>query len=338
MSFVPIEQPRSASVWLARIARLRREELTVSLDLQGLEEGEIDLLIRGLGLAEPTHQLVASVSATTRGNPLFVQELLHDLVKRGALRRRGGYLAAVGDLATARLPAELTSVITARIQPLGERCREVLRLASLLGLRFSLQTLAAVSDTSEEALLAPLEEAMEQRLLESDGPMLEFMHALVRHVLASEQSGVRVQRMHRRIAETLQRLGPCGRDDELFEITHHLIAAGPVADPRAGLQVPRLAGHRALAMSAWGRAAGYFEAALTVADASGQCSAHDRAVLHHRAAFAYSRDLDAGPCLEQYALAIAGYRETTDVRSLARAVAEQTRAHVMLASAPYGAW
>jgi class 3 adenylate cyclase len=319
------------------VARLRREELTVSLDLQGLDEAEIDLLIRGIGLAEPTHQLVTSVSATTRGNPLFVQELLHDLAKRGALRRRGGYLAAVGDLETVRLPAELTAVIAARTQPLGERCRDVLRLASLLRLRFSLQTLAAVSETPEEELLALLEEAVHQRLLVSDGPMFEFTHPLVRHVLASEQSGVRVQRMHRQIAETLQRAGPAGPDDDLFEITHHLIAAGPVADPRAILKYARLAGHRALAMSAWGEAARYFEAALSVADPSGECSTHDLAVLHHQAAFAYSRDLDAGPCLEQYALAIAGYRETSDTRSLARAVAEQTQSHVLLASAPYGA-
>ena len=319
------------------IARLRREDVTVTLDLQGLDEAEIDLLIRGLGLAEPTHQLVTSVHSTTRGNPLFVQELLHDLVKRGALRRRGGFLAAVGDLEAARLPAELTGVIAARIQPLGERCREVLRLGSLLGLRFSLHTLAAVSDTREDALLALLEEAMQHRLLVSDGAMFEFAHPLVRHVLASEQSGFRVQGMHRQIAETLQRLAPVGSDDGLLEITHHLIAAGPVADARSVLDYARRAGKRAIGMSAWGEAARYFEAALAVADAAGDCSAHDRADLHHQAAFAYSRDQDGGPCLEQYALAIAGYRETADVPALARAIAEQTRAHVMLGSAPYGA-
>src|SRR4029453_5541711 len=46
---------------------------------------------------------------------------------------------------------------------------------------------------------------------------------------------------------------------------------------------------------------------------------------------------DAGPCLEQYGLAISAYRQTDDTRGLASAVAEHTRAHVMLASAPYGA-
>src|SRR5262245_56557297 len=192
---------------LARtLARLRREDIAVAVELPGLDEGEIQLLIRALGLGEPTHQLVTSISATTRGNPLLLQELLHDLAKRGALRRRGGYLAAVGDLATARLPAELMAVIAARMQPLGERCRDVLRHASLLGLRFSLRTLAAASATSEETLLTVLEEAIQQRLLVSDGPIFEFAHPLVRHVLAGEHSGVRAQRMHRRIAEALQRL------------------------------------------------------------------------------------------------------------------------------------
>jgi class 3 adenylate cyclase len=142
--------------------------------------------------------------------------------------------------------------------------------------------------------------------------------------------------MHRQIADTLSHLYAGGPDDRLLEITHHLIAAGPEADPRTVLHQARLAGERAIAMSAWADAARYCEAALGAA-ASGGCSVHERALLHHRAAFAYSRDLDAGPCLEQYGLAIAAYREAADVRGVACAVAEQTRAHVMLASAPYGA-
>src|SRR5262249_53216860 len=127
------------------IARLRREDIALRLGVPGLDEAEIDGLIRGLGLGEPTHQLVTTVSATTRGNPLFIQELLHHLVKHGALRRRGGYLAALGDLGAVRLPKELTSVIGARTRPLESRCRRVLEYASLLRTPFSPRTPAAVS-------------------------------------------------------------------------------------------------------------------------------------------------------------------------------------------------
>jgi len=319
------------------VARLRREDIVVPLEVAGLDEADVDALMRRMGLAEPTHQLVRAINTTARGNPLFIQELVHDLVKRQALRRRGRYLAAVGDPAAVRLPDELAGMIAARIRPLGPRCREVLGLAALLGNRFTLETLAAVGDLPAEEVLELLEEAIRQRLLVSDGAGFEFEHPLVRSVLASEPSGARAQRMHLRIADTLERLHGGSADDNLLEITHHLIAAGEVADPRRVLHAARQAGERALAMSAWADAARYWEAALAAADACGDCSLHDRALFHHRAAFAYSRDLDAGPCLEQYELATAAYRQLGDVRGLARAVAEQTRAHVMLASAPYGA-
>jgi class 3 adenylate cyclase len=319
------------------VARLRREDIAVIVDVPGLEEVEVDALICRLGHGKPSHQLVRTIAATARGNPLFIQELVHDLVKRRALRRRGGYLAAIDDPSAMRLPDEIASMIAARIEPLGARSRAALGWAALLGSRFSLEMLAAVAEMPEDELLGWLEEAIRQRLLVSQGAAFEFAHPLVRRVLASEPSGARVERMHLRIAETLQRLHGGRPDDHLLEITHHLIAAGSAAEPRDVLRHARLAGERALVMSAWGDAARYFEAALAAAQSCGDCPAHDRAALHHRAAFAYSRDLDAGPCLEQYELAIAAYREIDDPCGVARAVAERTRAHVMLASAPYGA-
>lgn len=318
------------------VARLRREDIVLPLDLPGLDEPEIDALIRRYGLGAPTHQLVTTLAATTRGNPLFVEELLHDLLTRGALRRRGGFLAADGDLATARAPEELTAMIAARIAPLSPRCRDVLGAAALLGARFAPGLLAAVSEIAEVELLGLLEEATRQRVLAGDGESFEFQHPLVRHVLSGELSGARAQRLHLRIAETLERM-QSRADDQLLAVTHHLIAAGPAADPRTVRHAARQAGERALAMSAWADAARYFEAALAAAAAHSDCPLRERAALHHRAAFAYWRDLDAGPCLEQYELAITAYRQLGDVRELARAVAEQTRAHVMLASAPYGA-
>src|SRR5262249_46897627 len=115
------------------VSRLRREDIALILEVGGLDEAAVDALMRRLGLAEPTHQLVRAISDTARGNPLFIQELVHDLVKRRALRRRGRYLAAVGDPAAVRLPDELAGMIAARIRPLDQRGREVLGMAALLG-------------------------------------------------------------------------------------------------------------------------------------------------------------------------------------------------------------
>jgi tetratricopeptide (TPR) repeat protein len=62
---------------LARlIARLQREAIFQTLALPGLDESGIQELIQGLGLARPSHQLIATVREATQGNPLFIQEVL----------------------------------------------------------------------------------------------------------------------------------------------------------------------------------------------------------------------------------------------------------------------
>ena len=203
LSVVRIGRPRSAGVW-SHIARLRREEIAVSPRDRGVSRKGDRSPDPGSGSrSRPTN--VASVSATTRGNPLFVQELFHDWSSAAPFAVAAD-ISPQSATSSRSLARGTDSVIAARIRPLGARCLEVLRLASLLGCRFSLQTLAAVSD-SERGRAARLRR-----------------HAAA--PLGKRRPGVRVPasagpprareraerhpgpRMHRRIAETLQRLAP----------------------------------------------------------------------------------------------------------------------------------
>jgi hypothetical protein len=52
-------------------------------------------------------QALNSASEATQGNPLFIQEVLHPLVKQDALQRRGGYPVATTVLADLQLPAHV---------------------------------------------------------------------------------------------------------------------------------------------------------------------------------------------------------------------------------------
>src|SRR5439155_1006656 len=80
----------------------------------------------------------------------------------------------------------------------------------------------------------------------------------------------------------------------------------------------------------------YYEAALAADELSKQLSAPERAELHYRAGFARYRDLDVGPCLAHYEKAIEAYQLTGDVRGLARALMERTRALSTIASVSIG--
>ncbi|MGH8057823.1 MAG: ATP-binding protein, partial [Candidatus Entotheonellia bacterium] len=334
---IGMHRPVEPEERLARlIARLQREPICHTLMLPGLHEPEVHELIQGLGLARPSHQLTATVSAATQGNPLFVQEVFHHLIQQDALKERGGYVVTTASPADLRLPEQVTSAIATRTQGLSEDCRRALTLASILGERFSLQLLAAMSEMSEDELLDLLEEGMRQRLLLSDGQTFQFAHPLIRHVFYNAPSVVRRQRIHRQIAQTLEQLYADSRDAHVLEIAHHLVRAGPAAEAAKVVEYARRAADHACTVFAWGQAALYYEAALSAAESSDRLSAHDRAELHYRAGLAYQRDTDVGPCLDHYERAIAAYRLTGDIPGLARALMERTRIDFTLAAVPYG--
>jgi predicted ATPase len=197
-----------------------REHLCQTLALPGLDESEVRQFIRGLGLARPSHQLTGTVSAATRGNPLFIQEVLHHLVKQDALQRSGGYPVATTVLADLQLPAHVMGALIRRTHGLGKICRTVLKLASFVGESFSLEVLQVLRGHREEELLRPLEEGVHQRILLSDGPLFEFAHSLIRHVFYDDPSAARRQRIHLQIAQTLQRLYADRLDAHLLDIAH----------------------------------------------------------------------------------------------------------------------
>jgi class 3 adenylate cyclase/tetratricopeptide (TPR) repeat protein len=329
-------RPVEPSESLARVlARLQREPVCETLELSGLGEFEVEELIRSLGVVRPAHQLVATVIEATRGNPLFIQEVMRDLDRRGALGEQGGYVVTKRSAADLHLPDQVTSLIAARIAALSEDCRRVCTLAAFLGDSFSLEALSAVTGLKAEELLDLLEEALRHRLLVSEGQTFQAAHPLIRHVLYREPSTLRSQRLHLQIATTLEALHAAELDEHVLEIAHHLARAGPVAPANKVVEYARRAGARAFAMYAWEDAARHYEAALAAASASG-APLVERADLHYRAGLAHYRNWDTGPCLDNFAKAIDAYRESRDRLGLARALMQHAQARYTLASVPYG--
>jgi len=322
---------------LARlVARLQREQIYRSFILHGLTDPEIHELIGGLGLVHASHQLTATVSEATQGNPLFVQEVLDHLVRQDALQEQGGYLVTTAAAPDLRLPDQVTSAIVARAQALSEGCRRVLVSASFVGERFSVEIVAAISGLPVDDVLGLLEEAIPQRLLRSEGSAFHFAHPLIRHVFYNEPSAARRERIHREIAETLQRLYAGRSDAHVLEIAHHLVRAGSTAPADVVVEYARRAADHASRVFAWGEAARYYEAVLAASETTGRLGAEDRASLHYAAGLAHYYDRDVGPCLHHYERAIEAYRQIGDLQGLAQSLMEKTRT-LTITALPLGA-
>jgi DNA-binding NarL/FixJ family response regulator len=266
-----------------------------------------------------------------------VQEALAFLRSSGAVEERGGYLVTTVSPDDLRLPAHVTEAISSRLSEVSEDDRRLLTIAAFLGDSFDYEVLAAASGMPEEQLLDVLDGAIRQRFLLNDGTGFRFAHPLIRHVLYAETSLPRRHRLHKQIAGGLQQLYSDHLDEHVAEIAHHLMNSGSQAEPGEVLGLCRLAGERAISVYAWSEAARYFEAAVAAASTSDALPPQELAQLHYLAGFAYYRDLDIGPSLQHYAIAVDRFKQTDDTAGLGRALIDQANCRITQASVAFGA-
>jgi class 3 adenylate cyclase/tetratricopeptide (TPR) repeat protein len=315
-------------------ARFGREAICQRLELGGFQEPDVRDLVGSIGLERASNQLVGTISHATGGNPLFIQEVVRQLGEGAKLEERSGYLVTSLAAEDLQLPVDVTGAIAAHVRELGEASRQALTLAAFLGEQFALDDLAALVGEPEGALLTLLEEGIRERLVVGREREFEFAHPLIRHVLYNGPSPARRQRIHERVARRLE--ASSDPDSRVFEIAHHLIRAGSLADVTKTGVYARRAGERARELFAWDEGARFFEAAARAAARSDRVSRRELADLHYRAGLTYSRAMDAGPALDHVEQAVAVYREADDVRGMAHALVQQTRVRITLASVAYG--
>jgi DNA-binding NarL/FixJ family response regulator len=314
--------------------RWRREPLCRVLELGGFSPVEVGALIRDLGFPRASQQLIGTLLKATGGNPLFLQEAVLDLHRKGALEERAGSLVTSVPPEEVRLPAEVTDAIAARLADLPADVRSVLSYAAVMGDSFSREQLQIMATGS-----LPLPEALDQCvaggfLVEQEAG-LAFSHPLIRHVCYVASPASRRHEMHRQVAQEID--ARHGSDPKyLAEIAHHFEMAGPAVDPSWSLKYSRQAGDQALAVYAWDSAAHHYQAAITAAEAIEATAPGDLARLHLLAGFACYRNLDAGPALHHLERAIEGCTAVDDIKGLTEALALQTRCRLTQVAVPYG--
>jgi tetratricopeptide (TPR) repeat protein len=210
---------------------------------------------------EPPRELAEFVEVRTDGNPFFVEEVVNSLIEAGVLVDGDGSWRLVGRIDAAAVPATIRGVIAARIDRLDDTRRRVLQEASVVGREFLYRIVSAVSGAGTELApsLAVLERADLIRERSSD-PDLEYLfkHALTQEVAYGGLVKRERQRLHERVARTIEaqlahRLG------EFTEVlAHHWLRAG-VHDQ--AVRYLRLAGAKAVERYAVEEADHFYEQA-----------------------------------------------------------------------------
>jgi predicted ATPase/class 3 adenylate cyclase len=254
------------------LASLRRESAVTVLPLSGLDDtGVISFLesIAGHTLDEDGVALAHSVYRETDGNPFFVAEVLRHLAETGAIvQDTAGHWVAALPGAEIALPDSVRQVVGVRVGRLGVLATKALSAAAVIGREFDLDLTATVAEVEEDTLIELLEQAQGATLVrEVPGApgRYTFSHALVQHTIYQDLGGTRRARLHRQVAEELERRvgsSPGGLAGELAR--HYLLASRPAEADKA-LAYARLAGEAALDALAPDEALRWFVQALELA-------------------------------------------------------------------------
>ncbi len=247
----------------------------IRLDLAPLGDEAMDMLLLGLVPGTPQVALRA-IRDGAAGIPLYAVETVRMLMDQGLLREAEGRFHLVGDLGRLAVPESLQGLLGARLDALDDPSRELVGVASVLGISFTLDALATLQGIEEaeaRRLLAGLLDR-EILVLESDPSSPErgqyrFLQGVLREVAYGRLSRREKEARHLAAAHYLESLG----SDELCGVVaHHYLDAlrsAPEGEDRTDLTVTTVAAlaaaaDRSTAIGAHASAAGYLGEAIAL--------------------------------------------------------------------------
>lgn len=206
------------------LLELLRQRLAEEIPLDGLTLPQVGEMVQAIfALAEPVSaEFRQAVFDRTEGNPFFIEELLRTLVETGGLfLERGRWdRRAVADLS---VPATVQEAILRRVAALPDEAQRILTAAAVLGQRFRVEPLRALSESTEAAVLESLRSLINQQLIVEDRASGEFRfrHALTRDTVYGQLLAPERRAMHRAVAAALEVLHGERAEDHAAELAFH---------------------------------------------------------------------------------------------------------------------
>jgi DNA-binding winged helix-turn-helix (wHTH) protein len=203
--------------------QLRTRRLSLEVDLEFLSEADISAYLAERFGDAPPESFVHSLHAHTAGLPLFVVNVVDELVSAGTLRREAG-VWHVPEPGALTVPRNVLGLIDAQIGRLPAEYRRVLGAASLCGVEFLHVPLAEVLGMPADTLQALLDDGTRRVAwlrLSGAKPLADgriasryaFGHTMYRQVLLDGVAPAQKLQWHRQWAAALAAAyGPAAAD------------------------------------------------------------------------------------------------------------------------------
>ncbi len=246
------------------LAQLRREVEYERIALKGLDESDIGAMLASITEHDVPEAFVHAISEETDGNPFFVREVLIHLTEEGKIFQQDGRWTSNVSIAEMGIPEGVRQVIGRRLSRLSDQANKLLTAASGFNGPFHIDLAGAAAGLDESAALDAIDEALQAQLLRSIGEAdtYNFTHALIRHTLYGEMSPSRQVRLHRQIAEAMERVYGDRSKDHAAELAFQYHQSAAVSGAERGVPHALAAADQAEASAAWDEQVAFLRMAL----------------------------------------------------------------------------
>ncbi len=201
------------------------------LGLRALAAESTAELVQVLLGGDPSlRELAGRLCEATRGNPFFLEEIVHSLADRGVLHGEAGRYHVVEPDAELILPKTVQTVLAARIDRLPEREKEILCVASVVGRRFAEPLVSRIAQLPQAEVHVAIGGLCAAELVRRERaypePEYAFRHPLTHEVAYESQLRARRRRFHSAVAWVLASEGAAKTAEESSLVSHHLEQAG----------------------------------------------------------------------------------------------------------------
>ena len=183
-----------------------------------------------LGTDPSVAALPEVLTQRTAGNPFFLEETIQSLTESGHLAGTKGAYRLTTNVDLLPLPRTVQAVLAARIDRLGEREKQVLQTAAVIGKEFAEPLLARVLERSESDRSAALDALKAGEFLYETAlyPATEyaFKHPLTQEVAYDSQLTASRARVHAAVAKALEQAHAEALDEQAALLAHHWERAG----------------------------------------------------------------------------------------------------------------
>ena len=263
--FINVFRPRYSGTG-ARIVQAVREKFPkhyVEIELQTLDEQISEILVNNmLNISGLPYALRDRIVKRAGGNPFFIEEVVRSFIDEGAIVKKNGAFEITDKIDSVVIPHTINDVLTARIDRIEEKTRDLIKTASVIGRSFFYRILTEVAKNIEDVDVR-LEYLKEKQLIR-ERMRMEELEYLFKHALAQEAAYESIllnkrKELHLVVAESIENIFKKKLNEFYGMLAYHYSKGEDLEKAEVFMMK---AGEEALRSSASSEALTYYQKAL----------------------------------------------------------------------------